>query len=119
MDPTREGWGGGGGKNCFESKIPMLHERCEYMQPGVKVLSTQTYRGFLSFPTLSSTSKINKKHNVTLYFTVADPGFPRGEGANPPGVGASKRDFAKFSPKRHWRHVSLVPLPRFANVQSI
>ena len=48
--------------------------------------------------------------NVTLYFkvlsqicqyiTVADPGFPRGGGANFPG-GAPTYDFAKFSQKLH------------------
>ena len=32
--------------------------------------------------------------------TVADPGFPRGGGANSPG-GASTYDFAKFSQKLH------------------
>ena len=32
---------------------------------------------------------------------VADPGFPRGGGANSPGGGAPTYDFAKFSPKLH------------------
>ena len=32
--------------------------------------------------------------------TVADPGFPRGGGANSPG-GTPTYDFAKFSPKLH------------------
>ena len=32
--------------------------------------------------------------------SVADPGFPRGGGANPPG-GAPTYDFAKFSQKLH------------------
>ena len=33
--------------------------------------------------------------------TVADPGFPRRRGANPPGGGALTDDFAKFSQKLH------------------
>ena len=32
---------------------------------------------------------------------VADPGFPRGGGANSPGVGAPTYDFVKFSRKLH------------------
>ena len=34
------------------------------------------------------------------YLTVADPGFPRGGGANSPG-GAPTYDFAKFPQKPH------------------
>ena len=34
------------------------------------------------------------------YNPVADPGFPRGGGANSPG-GAPTYDFAKISPKLH------------------
>ena len=32
---------------------------------------------------------------------VADPGFPRGGGANSPGVGAPTYDFTKFCQKLH------------------
>ena len=35
-----------------------------------------------------------------VYYSVADPGFPRGGGANSPG-GAPTYDFAKISPKLH------------------
>ena len=34
-------------------------------------------------------------------YSVADPGFPRGGGANYPGGGAPTYDFAKFSQKLH------------------
>ena len=33
--------------------------------------------------------------------SMADPGFPRGGGANPRGGGAPTYDFAKFSQKLH------------------
>ena len=35
------------------------------------------------------------------HFAVADPGFPRGGGANSPGEGMPRYDFAKFSQKLH------------------
>ena len=38
---------------------------------------------------------------VLLHYSVADPGFPRGGGANSPGGGAPTYDFAKFSQKLH------------------
>ena len=44
-----------------------------------------------------------RKHNLTKYYTtsaVADPGFPRGGGANSPGR-APTYDFAKISQKLH------------------
>ena len=37
-----------------------------------------------------------------LYYAIgADPGFPIGGGANPPGGGAPTYDFAKFCEKLH------------------
>ena len=36
-----------------------------------------------------------------LHQAVADPGFPRGGGANSPGGGAPTYDFAKISQKLH------------------
>ena len=41
---------------------------------------------------------VNDKYFVAI--SVADPGFPRGGGANSPG-GAPTYDFAKFSQKLH------------------
>ena len=42
-----------------------------------------------------------KKNWEKILFTVVDPGFPQGEGANSPGGGAPTYDFAKFSQKLH------------------
>ena len=39
--------------------------------------------------------------NNYYYFSVADPGFPRGGGANSPGGGAPTYDFAKISWNLH------------------
>ena len=41
------------------------------------------------------------KEQTTSIKAVADPGFPRGGGANSPGRGAPTYDFAKFSQKLH------------------
>ena len=46
---------------------------------------------------------------------VADPGFPRGGGANSPG-GAPTYDFAKFSQKLH--EIERIWTPRGARVQN-
>ena len=37
----------------------------------------------------------------SIYTSVADPGFPRGGGANSRGGGAPTYDFAKYSQKLH------------------
>ena len=45
------------------------------------------------------TQIIPVKNYPNIPLTVADPGFPRGRGANPPG--ATTYDFVKFSQKLH------------------
>ena len=53
---------------------------------------------------------------ISMYKTVADPGFPRGRGANSPGGGAPTYDFAKFSQKLH--EIERIWTPRGARIQN-
>ena len=41
------------------------------------------------------------KYLLQRLYTVADPGFPRGGGANSPGGGAPTYEFVEFSQKLH------------------
>ena len=50
-------------------------------------------------------------HKVTTAYTVADPGFPRGGGANSPGGGANIR-FCHIFPKTAWNWKNLGPRGR-------
>ena len=44
-----------------------------------------------------------------LYTAVADPGFPRGGGANPKGAGGANLLFGQFFPKTAWKWRNLGP----------
>ena len=43
------------------------------------------------------------------YFSVADLGFPRGGGANPPGKGVADKRFCQIFPKTAWNWKNLDP----------
>ena len=65
------------------------------------VTSAKTSSSSLTPPELTSFGRARcKTTHILCTISVADPGFPRGGGANSPG-GAPTYNFAKFSPKLH------------------
>ena len=63
-------------------------------------MSVQGLQAFLSSQLSGDKEKNDGLSFMYFNWSVADPGFPRGGGANSPG-GAPTYDFAKFSQKLH------------------
>ena len=65
---------------------------------GVKVFCGKLFYKRYEYEDIFAATRLDPE---IIYISVADPGFPRVGGANPPGGGASTYDFVQFSQKLH------------------